>query len=77
MEGTISYLTAENEALKAKVSELEAKFNQAFSEVIGALEGLATAPSADPIQKPKNAFSVIEKKEDKVARFLDKVKNLK
>jgi hypothetical protein len=77
MEGTISYLTAENEALKAKVSDLEAKFNQAFSEVIGALEGLATAPSADPIQKPKNAFSVIEKKEDKVARFLDKVKYLK
>ena len=77
MNGTISYLTAENEALKAKVSELESKFNQAFSEVIGALEGLATMPSADAIQKPKNAFSVIEKKEDKVARYLEKVKNLK
>lgn len=77
MNGTISYLTAENEALKAKVSELESKFNQAFSEVIGALEGLATMPSADAIQKPKNAFSVIEKKEDKVERFLNKVKNLK
>lgn len=77
MNGTISYLTAENEALKAKVSELESKFNQAFSEVIGALEGLATMPSADAIQKPKNAFSLIEKKEDKVERFLNKVKNLK
>lgn len=77
MNGTISYLTAENEALKAKVAELEGKFNQAFSEVIGALEGLATMPSADAIQKPKNAFSVIEKKEDKVERFLNKVKNLK
>lgn len=77
MNGTISYLTAENEALKAKVSELEGKFNQAFSEVIGALEGLATMPSADAIQKPKNAFSLIEKKEDKVERFLNKVKNLK
>ena len=77
MNGTISYLTAENEALKAKVSELESKFNQAFSEVIGALEGLATMPSADAIQKPKNAFSVIEKKEDRVERFLNKVKNLK
>lgn len=77
MNGTISYLTAENEALKAKVAELEGKFNQAFSEVIGALEGLATMPSADAIQKPKNAFSLIEKKEDKVERFLNKVKNLK
>jgi hypothetical protein len=77
MNGTISYLTAENEALKAKVSQLESKFNQAFSQVIGALEGLATMPSADAIQKPKNAFSIIEKKEDKVARYLDTVKKLK
>jgi hypothetical protein len=77
MNGTISYLTAENEALKAKVSQLESKFNQAFSQVIGALEGLATMPSADAIQKPKNAFSIIEKKDDKVARYLDTVKKLK
>lgn len=72
MNATIGYLQAENDALKAKLSEIEGKFEQGFSEVIGALEALATLPSADPIQAPKQAFKVTESKADKVDRFLNK-----
>lgn len=72
MNATIGYLQAENEALKAKLTEIEGKFEQGFSEVIGALEALATLPSADPIQAPKQAFKVTESKADKVDRFLNK-----
>lgn len=72
MNATISYLQAENDALKAKLNEVESKFEQGFSEVIGALEALATLPSADPIQAPKQAFKVTESKADKVDRFLNK-----
>jgi soluble cytochrome b562 len=72
MNATIGYLQAENEALKSKLTEIEGKFEQGFSEVIGALEALATLPSADPIQAPKQAFKVTESKADKVDRFLNK-----
>lgn len=72
MNATIGYLQAENEALKAKLTEIEGKFEQGFSEVIVALEALATLPSADPIQAPKQAFKVTESKADKVDRFLQK-----
>jgi hypothetical protein len=72
MNATIGYLQAENEALKAKLTEIEGKFEQGFSEVIDALEALATLPSADPIQAPKQAFKVTESKADKVDRFLQK-----
>lgn len=72
MNATIGYLQAENDALKAKLAEIEGKFEQGFSEVIGALEALATLPSADPIQAPKQAFKITESKADKVDRFLQK-----
>lgn len=72
MNATIGYLQAENEALKAKLGEMEGKFEQGFAQVISALEALATLPSADPIQAPKQAFKVTESKADKVDRFLNK-----
>ena len=72
MNATIGYLQAENEALKAKLGEMEGKFEQGFAQVISALEALAILPSADPIQAPKQAFKVTESKSDKIDRFLNK-----
>jgi len=72
MNATIGYLQAENEALKAKLGEMEGKFEQGFAQVISALEALAILPSADPIQAPKQAFKVTESKADKIDRFLNK-----
>jgi hypothetical protein len=72
MNATIGYLQAENEALKAKLGEIEGKFEQGFAQVISALEALAILPSADPIQAPKQAFKVTESKADKIDRFLNK-----
>ena len=76
MNATITYLQAENEALKNKLGELESKFNQGFSEMLSVLEGFSKTPVADPIQNPKNNFRVVEPKADKIERFLERVKTL-
>lgn len=76
MNSTISYLQAENEALKNKLGELESKFNQGFSEMLSVLEGFSKTPVADPIQNPKNNFRIVEPKADKIERFLERVKTL-
>jgi hypothetical protein len=76
MNATITYLQAENEALKNKLGELESKFNQGFSEVLSVLEGFSKTPVADPIQNPKNNFRIVEPKADKIERFLQRVKTL-
>lgn len=72
MDATINYLKAENEALKAKLDEMNGKFNQAFEKVFVLVEELAKMPSADAIQAPKQSFKVTESKADKVDRFLNK-----
>jgi len=76
INSTISYLQAENEALKNKLGELESKFNQGFSEMLSVLEGFSKTPVADPIQNPKNNFRIVEPKADKIERFLERVKTL-
>ena len=77
MNGSISSLQAENEALKAKIASIEGKFSQAINDLSDVVLGLASTPSAGPIQAPKNSFSQVEKREDKIERFLSKVKTLK
>jgi hypothetical protein len=62
MNATITYLQAENEALKNKLGELESKFNQGFSEMLSVLEGFSKTPVADPIQNPNNYFRIVEHK---------------
>ena len=76
MNATITYLQAENEALKNKLGELESKFNQGFSEMLSVLEGFSKTPVADPIQNPKNNFRIVEPKADTIERFLERVKTL-
>jgi hypothetical protein len=77
IDGTIENLKSENEALKAKIASIEGKFSQAINDLSDVVLGLASTPSTNPIQAPKNSFSQVEKREDKIERFLNKVKNLK
>lgn len=77
MNGSISSLQAENEALKAKIASIEGKFSQAINDLSDVVLGLASTPGAGPIQTPKNSFSQVEKREEKIERFLNKVKTLK
>jgi len=77
IDGTIENLKVENEALKAKIASIEGKFSQAINDLSDVVLGLASTPSAGPIQAPKNSFSQVEKREDKIERFLNKVKTLK
>jgi hypothetical protein len=72
MDATINYLKAENDALKAKLDEMDGKFNKAFEKVFVLVEELAKMPSADAIQSPKQSFKVTESKADKVDRFMAK-----
>lgn len=72
----IESLKIENQELKAKLSSVEEKLALGFSEVINALESISKMESSTPIQAPKNKFALVEKKEDKIARFLDRVKTL-
>jgi len=76
VQAEIDYLKTENQELKAQLEAIKRKFSQGFSEVINALELISKMPSSDPIQAPKNKFALVEKKEDKVARFLERVKTL-
>jgi hypothetical protein len=77
IDGTIENLKAENEALKAKIASIEGKFSQAINDLSDVVLGLASTPSTNPIQAPKNSFSQVEKRDEKIERFLNKVKNLK
>jgi len=77
IDGTIENLKAENEALKAKIASIEGKFSQAINDLSDVVLGLASTPGASPIQAPKNSFSQSEKRDEKIERFLNKVKNLK
>jgi hypothetical protein len=77
MNGSISSLQAENEALKVKIASIEGKFSQAINDLSDVVLGLASTPGAGPIQAPKNSFSQVEKREEKIDRFLSKIKNLK
>jgi hypothetical protein len=77
IDGTIENLKSENEALKAKIASIEGKFSQAINDLSDVVLGLASTPSANPIQAPKNSFSQVEKRDEKIERFLNKVKNLK
>lgn len=77
IDGTIENLKSENEALKAKIASIEGKFSQAINDLSDVVLGLASTPSANPIQAPKNSFSQAEKRDEKIERFLNKVKNLK
>lgn len=77
VQAEIDYLKTENQELKAQLDAINTKFSQGFSEVINALELISKMPSSEPIQAPKNKFALVEKKEDKVARFLERVKTLK
>jgi preprotein translocase subunit YajC len=54
MEAKLSALEVENESLKAKLSEVEKKAAQGFSQVIELIEEIAKVPQADPIEKTQS-----------------------
>jgi hypothetical protein len=54
MEAKLSALEVENESLKAKLSEVERKAAQGFSQVIELIEEIAKVPQADPIEKTQS-----------------------
>jgi hypothetical protein len=65
-------------AYDAKLASQEAKFSKGMSDISDVLFQLLNTPSANATEQPKERFNVhIEKKEDKINRFLDFAKSIK
>lgn len=78
LEAAIAELKKDAESKKAMMSEVEAKFNKAISEMSDVIVGLISTPSASATENPKDKFNAhVESKEEKMQRFLDRAKNLK
>lgn len=78
LEAAIAELKKDAESKKAMMSEVEAKFSKAISEMSDVIVGLINTPSASATENPKDKFNAhVESKEEKMQRFLDRAKNLK
>jgi hypothetical protein len=65
-------------AYDAKLASQEAKFSKGMSDISDVLVQLLNTPSANATEAPKERFNVhVEKKEDKLSRFLDFAKSIK
>jgi hypothetical protein len=65
-------------AYDAKLASQEAKFSKGMSDISDVLVQLLSTPSANATEQPKEKFNQhIEKKEDKISRFLDFAKSIK
>ena len=79
MADEISVLTEENEKLKTKVAELEAKVKNGFSQVAELIEALTKTPNAEPIAQPKQNFgsnvTTHSMKYDRIEKFRNALLN--
>jgi uncharacterized protein YuzE len=79
MAEEIANLVAENEGLKTKVAELEAKVKNGFSQVAELIEALTKTPNAEPIAQPKNNFAsnvtTKDMKYERIAKFRNALLN--
>jgi hypothetical protein len=65
-------------AYDAKLASQEAKFSKGMSDISDVLVQLLSTPSANATEAPKEKFNVhVEKKEDKISRFLEFAKSIK
>lgn len=79
VEAKLSALEMENESLKAKLSEVEKKAAQGFSQVIELIEEIAKVPQADPIEKTQSFKfeSTKDIKFDRLAKYRNAILNNK
>jgi hypothetical protein len=79
LEAILSALEVENESLKAKLSEVERKAAQGFSQVIELIEEIAKVPQADPIEKTQGFKfeSTKDIKFDRLAKYRNAILNNK
>ena len=65
-------------AYDAKLASQELKFSKGISDISDVLVQLLSTPSANATEQPKDKFNQhVEKKEDKLNRFLDFAKSIK
>ena len=65
-------------AYDAKLASQEAKFSKGMSDISDVLVQLLSTPSANATEAPKEKFNQhVEKKEDKISRFLEFAKSIK
>ena len=63
-----------------KVEELAtakfSKFQTAIQDLASAIEGIANAPTSNPIEAPKDKFQLVESKESKINKYLNFTKSI-
>ena len=65
-------------AYDAKLASQELKFSKGISDISDVLVQILSTPSANATEQPKDKFNQhVEKKEDKLNRFLDFAKSIK
>ncbi len=77
LEAAIAALKQDAESKKAMMSETDAKFSKAISDLSDVIVGMINTPSAHATENPKDKFNQhVESKNDKMKRFLDLAKNI-
>lgn len=77
LEAAIAALKQDAESKKVMMSETEAKFSKAISDLSDVIVGMINTPSAHATENPKDKFNQhVESKGDKMKRFLDLAKNI-
>lgn len=73
LEAQIEELKKDKKGMEVKMSEVEAKFSQAISELSDVVIGLINTPSAEATEKPKQTFGkVVPSKDSRIDSFLSK-----
>jgi hypothetical protein len=76
LRNEISAIKEANAQFAAQAQETETKYSTAFAQMIEVVEKLATEPSAEPVQAPKNAFA-FKSQEDRGAKVLSVINQFK
>ena len=71
-----SQLTGEVAKQEEVAMSMYSKFEVAIKDLASAIEGLANTATADPIDTPAS-FQKVEKKQEKISRFLEMAKKVK
>ena len=71
-----SQLTGEVAKQEEVAMSMYSKFEVAIKDLASAIEGLANTATADPIDAPVS-FQKVEKKQEKISRFLEMAKKVK
>ena len=76
LEEKIAMAETELKRVEELASAKFSKFQTAIQDLASAIEGIANAPTANPIEAPKDKFQLVESKESKINKYLNFTKSI-